>query len=115
MKLRFNASASNTSGGNVVVERLKMLLLFNCISGKSKHVKQSSSPLCVAFRLASVLLCVCVLGIGGGLLLCCGMCVFVSCITWLLLVFKCLPFLSSSTAGGLLPWLRCLYSAGVMS
>ena len=34
IKSRFNDSASNTSVENVVVERLKIILLVNCVSGK---------------------------------------------------------------------------------
>ena len=56
MKLRFNASASSTSMGNVVEERLKILLLFICISGKSTQVKQLSTPLWEAPLLAVLLL-----------------------------------------------------------
>ena len=76
MKLRFNASASNISGGKVVVERLKILLLIRCISGKSKHEKQLSSLVCVALRLVGLLLGMWVLVVGL-VLLCC---VFLFCV-----------------------------------
>ena len=68
MKLRFNASASNTSGENVVVERLKMLLLVSSISGKSNHEKQLSSPFSwlavksmgTSCKIVVIVLCICI-------------------------------------------------------